>query len=461
MSMTVIRAVEPRSPAHRAGVRPGETLTHINGHPILDVLDYKFYSYDPRLELTLREAGGGTRTVRLRKEEGEDLGLDFETYLMDRARSCANNCIFCFVDQMPPGMRPSLYFKDDDARLSFLMGNYLTLTNLSQREIGRICELRISPINISVHTTDPVLREQMLKHRRAGEVLDIMSRFAQAGITMNCQIVSCPGINDGPALDRTLADLGGLWPAVESVAVVPVGVTKYREGLCRIDPYTRDQAGAVIAQVETFAAGFRAAHGTSLAWCSDEFYLLAGRDLPEKDYYEDMDQLENGVGMLQLLLSQARLALEGEDLSALTPPPFTAATGVSAAPFIGQVLDLCRAQCPALRGAVRPIVNRFFGETITVSGLVTGGDLMDQLRGLDLGERLLIPSNMLRAGEQVFLDDVTLAQVEETLGVPVRVVDAESGFDLVDAMLGMAAPPPDAVMRREETEYYQYNPGAK
>ena len=461
MSMTVIRAVEPRSPAHRAGVRPGETLTHINGHPILDVLDYKFYSYDPRLELTLREAGGKTRAVRLRKGEGEDLGLDFETYLMDRARSCANNCIFCFVDQMPPGMRPSLYFKDDDARLSFLMGNYLTLTNLSQREIGRICDLRISPINISVHTTDPVLREQMLKHRRAGEVLDIMSRFARAGITMNCQIVSCPGINDGPALDRTLADLGRLWPAVESVAVVPVGVTKYREGLCRIDPYTRDQAGAVIDQVETFAAGFRAAHGTSLAWCSDEFYLLAGRDLPEKDYYEDMDQLENGVGMLQLLLSQARLALEGEDLSALTPPPFTAATGVSAAPFIGQVLDLCRAQCPALRGSVRPIVNRFFGETITVSGLVTGGDLMDQLRGLDLGERLLIPSNMLRAGEQVFLDDVTLAQVEETLGVPVRVVEAESGFDLVDAMLGMAAPPPDAVMRREETEYYQYNPGAK
>ena len=461
MSMTVIRAVEPRSPAHRAGVRPGETLTHINGHPILDVLDYKFYSYDPRLELTLREAGGGTRTVRLRKGEGEDLGLDFETYLMDRARSCANNCIFCFVDQMPPGMRPSLYFKDDDARLSFLMGNYLTLTNLSQREIGRICDLRISPINISVHTTDPVLRERMLKHRRAGEVLEVMSRFARAGITMNCQIVSCPGINDGPALDRTLADLGRLWPAVESVAVVPVGVTKYREGLCRIDPYTRDQAGAVIDQVEAFAAGFRAAHGTSLAWCSDEFYLLAGRDLPEKDYYEDMDQLENGVGMLQLLLSQARLALEGEDLSALTPPPFTAATGVSAAPFIGQVLDLCRAQCPALRGAVRPIVNRFFGETITVSGLVTGGDLMDQLRGLDLGERLLIPSNMLRAGEQVFLDDVTLAQVEETLGVPVRVVEAESGFDLVDAMLGMAAPPPDAVMRREETEYYQYNPGAK
>ena len=463
MSMTQIRSVEPRSPAHRAGVRVGETLTHINGHPILDVLDYKFYSYDPRLELTLREAGGGTRTVRLRKEEGEDLGLEFETYLMDRARSCANSCIFCFVDQMPPGMRKSLYFKDDDARLSFLMGNYLTLTNLSQREIGRICDLRISPINISVHTTDPVLRERMLKHRRAGEVLEVMSRFARAGITMNCQIVSCPGINDGPALDRTLADLGALWPAVASVAVVPVGVTKYREGLCRIDPYTGAQAGAVIDQVEAFAAGFRAAHGTSLAWCSEEFYLLAGRPLPEKSYYEDVNQLENGVGMLQLLLSQARLALEGEDLSALTPPPFTVATGVSAAPFIGQVLDLCRAQCPALQGAVRPIVNRFFGETITVSGLVTGGDLMDQLRGQDLGERLLLPSNMLRAGEQVFLDDVTLAQVEETLGVPVRVVEAESGFDLVDAMLGMEGDPAPAPWdgQGEETECCQYNPRAR
>ena len=456
MSMTVIRAVEPRSPAHRAGVRPGETLTHINGHPIVDVLDYKFYSYDPRLELRLRDAEGNERTLRLRKEEGEDLGLEFETYLMDRARSCANNCIFCFVDQMPPGMRPSLYFKDDDARLSFLMGNYLTLTNLSQREIQRICDLRISPINISVHTTDPQLRCRMLQHRRAGEVLDIMSRFAGAGIRMNCQIVSCPGLNDGPVLARTLADLGGLYPAVESVAVVPVGVTKYREGLYPLSPYTREQAGAVVDLTEAFGRDFLAGHGTRFAWCSDEFYLLAGRALPDKESYEEMNQLENGVGMLRLLLSQAELALEDPQVGELTP--FSVATGTSAAPFLSHILRQAREKVPGLQGRVYPIVNRFFGETITVSGLVTGGDLIDQLRGRELGKRLLIPSNMLRAGEQVFLDDVTVADVERELGVSVTAVDAESGFDLVDAMLGLELPPPEAARRREETEYYPYNP---
>ena len=458
MSLTKIQSVDPHSPARRAGVRPGERLTHINGRPIADVLDYKFYAYDPRLELTLEE-DGRTRTVRVRKGEGEELGLNFETYLMDRARSCANRCIFCFVDQMPPGMRETLYFKDDDARLSFLMGNYITLTNLSEREIDRICALRISPINISVHATDPALREAMLRHRRAGECLDIMKRFAGAGIEMNCQIVSCPGINDGPALDRTLADLGALHPAVASVAVVPVGLTKYREGLCHIDPYTPAQAAALIGQVEAFAAAFLEKHGTSLAWCSDEFYLLAGRALPEKAYYEDMNQLENGVGMLRLLQSQAELALEGEALSDLTPPPFSIATGVSAAPFVEKIVDRCREKCGNIVGTVHPVANRFFGETITVSGLVTGGDLIGQLRGKELGERLILPSNMLRAGEQVFLDDVTVAQVEEALGVPVCPVDAESGFDLVDAILGRAVEGP-AYTLPPEAEYYQYNPSS-
>ena len=246
MSLTVIRSVDPRSPAQRAGVRPGETLTHINGHPVADVLDYKVYSYDPRLELKLREKDGSERTLHIRKGEGEDLGLEFETYLMDRARSCANNCIFCFVDQMPPGMRPSLYFKDDDARLSFLLGNYLTLTNMSDREVQRIIDLRISPINISVHTTDPELRAMMLKNKRAGRTIDIMRRFAEHHIIMNCQIVSCPGINDGPALDKTLNDLAEMFPSVNSVSVVPVGVTKFREGLYPLKPYTPEQAGAVI-----------------------------------------------------------------------------------------------------------------------------------------------------------------------------------------------------------------------
>lgn len=455
--MTVIRTVAPHSSARRAGVEPGETLLKINGHPIVDVLDYKFYSYDPRLELTLRTPQGEERQVRVRKGEGEDLGLEFETYLMDSARSCANRCIFCFVDQMPPGMRKTLYFKDDDARLSFLLGNYLTLTNLSPREVQRIIDLRISPINISVHTTDPALRCEMLKNKRAGEAVEIMGRFAAAGIRMNCQIVACPGINDGPALARTLKELGEMTPAVESVAVVPVGVTRFREGLYPIAPYTPEQAGAVIDQVEAFGAEFLACHGTRLAWCSDEFYLIAGRPLPEKGFYEDMNQLENGVGMLRLLLSQAQMALE--DLEEVCPTPFSVATGVSAAPFITQVVERTREKVPGLRGQVYPIRNLFFGETITVSGLVTGGDLIGQLRGRDLGERLLIPSNMLRSGERVFLDDVTVDDVERELGVPVTAVEAESGFDLVDAILGLEIPQGGTASLPPEDEYYRYNPG--
>ena len=397
-----------------------------------------------------------SRTLRVRKAEGEELGLNFETYLMDKARSCANRCIFCFVDQMPPGMRETLYFKDDDARLSFLMGNYITLTNLSEREIARIAELRISPINISVHATDPALREAMLKHRRAGECLAIMERFAAAGITMNCQIVACPGVNDGPALDRTLRELGALHPAVGSVAVVPVGVTRFREGLCRIDPYTPAQAAAVLDQVEAFAASFLKKHSTHLAWCSDEFYLLAGRPLPEKGYYEDMAQLENGVGMLRLLTSQAAMALEDMELEE-APPPFAIATGVSAAPFLQKFVDMCREKCGNIIGNVYPVRNCFFGETITVSGLITGRDLIEQLKGRALGERLLIPDSMLRAGERIFLDDVTVEQVEEALGVPVTALPADSGFDLVDAILGLPVEAPAYALPPED-DYYRYNP---
>ena len=456
MSMTAIRSVDPRSPAHRAGIRVGETLTHINGHQILDVLDYKFYSYDPRLEVTLREADGSERTLRIRKDEGEDLGLEFETYLMDRARSCANNCIFCFVDQMPPGMRPSLYFKDDDARLSFLMGNYLTLTNLSQREIQRICDLRISPINISVHTTDPALREQMLKHRRAGEVMDIMARFAQSHITMNCQIVSCPGINDGPALDKTLRDLAGLYPAVNSISVVPVGVTKFREGLYPLETYNKDTAAALIDQVEAFAQAHLEQNGTRLVWCSDEFYLLAGRELPGEDYFEEFTQLDNGVGMLTLLTQEFRRALdlmEPEEMEGATP--FSIATGVSAAPFLEKLVALAREKCGKIEGKVYPIKNYFFGETITVAGLVTGGDLIAQLRGQNLGQRLIIPANMLRSGERVFLDDVSLDDVERELGVPVTAVE-QDGYELLDAICGLEITPLAVRQKQEETEYFQY-----
>lgn len=426
---TMICSVDPESPAQRAGIRPGETLSQVNGHPIVDVLDYKYHTYDAKLTLTLTEKSGRTRTARVRKEEGEELGLNFETYLMDQARSCANRCIFCFVDQLPKGMRETLYFKDDDARLSFLMGNYITLTNLSDREVQRIIDLHISPINISVHATDPELRAMLLGHKNGGRGLAVMARFAQAGLVMNCQIVSCPGINDGPALQKSMEDLSALYPSVNSVSVVPVGLTKFREGLYPLTPYGRDSAAAVVDLVESFGRQCREKYGTTLFWCSDEFYLKAGRPLPEDAYYEDYTQLENGVGMLRLLRTEFDSALSmAEPVDRVTP--YAVACGVSAAPFLAEIVDRAAEKCHT-KGNVYAIVNHFFGETINVSGLITGGDLIDQLRDKPLGERLLIPVNMLRHGEDVFLDDVTLAEVSHALNVAVVPVN-QDGFDLCD-----------------------------
>lgn len=432
MSKTVIISVDPHSPAKKAGVKAGETLAAVNGHPIVDVLDYKFYTYDPQLELTL-EQDGGSRTVTVRKAEGEELGLNFETYMMDAPRSCANHCIFCFVDQLPRGLRQSLYFKDDDARLSFLMGNYITLTNLSDREAQRIVDLHISPINVSVHATEPELRSMLLGHKQGGRGIELMGRFAAAGITMNCQIVSCPGVNDGPHLQRTMDDLAAMYPGVNSVSVVPVGLTKFREGLYPLEPYTPETAGAVVDMVEDYARQCLERYGTRLFWCSDEFYLQAGRDIPADEYFEDYTQLENGVGMLRLLMTEFHAALELQEEK--NAAPFAVACGVAAAPFLQEIVDKAALKCHTV-GKVYPIINRFFGETITVSGLVTGGDLMDQLAGKDLGERLLIPVNMLRHGQDVFLDDVTLEQVSKRLGVRVTPVN-QDGFDLCDAIFEM------------------------
>ena len=456
---TKIKSVEPRTPAHRARIRPGETLLEVNGHRIVDVLDYKFYTYDARLTLTLQGEDGATRSVRVRKQEGEDLGLEFDTYLMDRARSCANNCIFCFVDQMPQGMRDTLYFKDDDARLSFLMGNYITLTNLSPREIQRIIDLRISPINVSVHTTDPALRCEMLGNRRAGESIEVMRRFAENGVCMNCQIVACPGINDGPALQRTLEDLTEMYPGVDSVSIVPVGVTKFREGLYPLKTYDKDTAAALIDQVEAWGAKCMERFGTTIFWCSDEFYLLSGRELPQDSYYEDYRQLENGVGMLRLLETEFRSAMEADDPPAPgSVAPFTIATGVSAAPTLEKLVQLAAARCGGLDWRVVPIVNHFFGETIVVAGLVTGRDLIDQLRGKYLGERLLLPDNMLRYHENVFLDDVTVEEVEAALGVPLTFVEQDGGA-LWDAVLGRGGKRPVSEGgAASPEEYYTYNP---
>ena len=431
MSMTVIRSVDARSPAHRAGVKAGEKLLQVNGHPIVDVLDYKFYTYDSKLTLLLGKPDGKERMVKVRKAEGEELGLNFETYLMDKARCCANRCIFCFVDQLPKGMRDTLYFKDDDARLSFLMGNYITMTNLSQRELDRIAELRISPINISVHATEPELRAMMLGHRNGGRLMEIMERFAQAHITMNCQIVACPGVNDGEHLQKTMEDLAGLYPYVKSVSIVPVGLTCHREGLHPLQAYDKPRAEATLDQVEAFAEQCLARFGSRVFWCSDELYLRAERPIPEDEYFEDYTQLENGVGMLRLLRTEFDSALRLAD-PVESVRPYSTACGVDAAAWIKEIVDRAAEKCHT-KGKVYPIVNHFLGESITVSGLITGGDLIAQLKGRDLGERLLIPINMLRHGEDVFLDDVTLADVARELNVEVVTVN-QDGFDLCDAI---------------------------
>ena len=428
---TVVKSVDRRSPAERAGVRAGEKLISIGGHPVEDVLDYRFFGYDRDPELVLEAPDGSRRTLRVKKPETEDLGLNFETYLMDQPRPCSNHCLFCFVDQMAPGCRDTLYFKDDDARLSFLMGNYITLTNLSPREAQRIIDLKISPINVSVHATDPKLRSILLGNKAGGESLEYMKAFARAGIVMNGQIVLCPGYNDGEQLQRTMEDMAA-W-GFASCSVVPVGLTKYREGLSRLRPVDRETANAVISQVDAFGERCLAERGTRLFFCSDELYIRAGRELPGEDYYEDYVQLENGVGMLRSLISEFEAGLRLEDGPA-EASPYTIATGVSAAPFLGELADRARNQL-GVQGQVIAVRNDFFGPTVDVAGLVTGGDLIRQLKGLDLGKRLLIPVNMLRHGGDVFLDGLRVGDVERELGVPVTVVE-QDGFDLLDAALG-------------------------
>lgn len=449
----IIKSIDRGSPLlHK--VRVGDCLLSINGHRVLDVLDYKFYAYDTRLDVRLRRPDGSEYSVEVRKPEGGDLGLDFESYLMDRPRSCANNCVFCFIDQLPAGMRPTMYFKDDDARLSFLLGNYITLTNLSPREIERIIALRISPVNVSVHTTNPALRERMLKNKRAGETIETMRRFAENGIVMNCQIVCCPGWNDGAELQRTMEDLAAMYPGVHSVSVVPLGITKYREGLEKLTPFTPEHAAATIDQVTDFGDTCLEKYGTRIFFCGDEMYLKAGRELPPDEFYEEHTQLENGVGMLRLMETEFSSALKLSD--APDGVPFSIATGVAAAPFFEGLLALARARYPQLNGRVYAIENDFFGHSITVAGLITGQDLIGQLRGKDLGERLFLSQNMLRREEMDFLDDVTLEKAVKALGVPIYPVE-EDGFALWDAISGDALPEVRSPRAGEVTEYYRYN----
>ena len=427
---TIITSVDRHSPAERAGINPGEQLLTINGHEIIDVLDYRFYGYDTDCRLELREPSGAVRTVSLRKPEGRDLGLNFDTVLMDDMRSCANHCIFCFVDQMPPGMRKTLYFKDDDARLSFLQGNYITLTNLTEREAQRIIDLRISPINVSVHTTDPQLHCTMLGNKNALRSLDYIRAFCKAGIVMNGQIVVCPGWNDGDQLRRTLRDLTEM--QFSSCSLVPVGITKYRQGLAKLRPVDAATAAEIIDIADEYGRENLERFGTRRFFCADELYLRAGRPLPQAEYYEGYRQLENGVGLMRSLEDDFLAGLATVDVPARFSP-LTIATGTAAAPFLRGLVQRAMGDYPGLRGQVIAVENDFFGHTIDVAGLLTGQDISAQLRGRDLGDRVLIPIHMMRHGETVFLDDYTVERLSRELGVPVQVVD-EDGFALVDAM---------------------------
>ena len=448
----IIKSIDRGSPLHRKA-QVGDAVISINGNKIIDVLDYKFFAYDSRLKVLLRRPDGSEYEVTVHKSEGGDLGLEFESYLMDKPRSCANNCVFCFIDQLPKGMRKTMYFKDDDARLSFLLGNYITLTNLSKREIERIIALHISPINVSVHTTNPELRCRMLQNPRAGESIEIMRRFAQAGVVMNCQIVCCPGLNDGEELLRSMRELEEMYPGVHSVSIVPVGLTRYREGLYPLTPFTEELAGETIDMVTAFGDECLKRHGTRIFFCGDELYIKARRELPPDEFYEEHTQLENGVGMIRLLETEFRSALMLSD--APDGLPFSIATGVSAAPYFEKLLGMAKEKYGTINGKVYPIENDFFGRSINVTGLITGQDLIHQLRGRDLGQRLLISQNMLRREEMDFLDDVTLEQASRELGVPIYPIE-QDGFALWDAMAG-ELPEVKLPRRSAPTEYYPYN----
>lgn len=431
-----ITSVEPGSPARRARIHKGDTLISINGNAITDVLDYRFYMTDEHLEILLCDQEKKLRTVVVEKDEYDDLGLEFETYLMDRQMGCKNACIFCFVDQTPPGMRKSLYFKDDDTRMSFLFGNYTTLTNLKEGDIQRIIKMHISPINISIQTMNPALRVQMMKNPFAGESLKFVRMLTEGGIKINTQIVLCPGYNDGEQLEYSLSELAKLGPNVQSIAVVPVGLTRYREKLTPLRGFFPQEAVEVVKTMERWGEYFCKEYGTRTAYASDEFYILAGKDFPPYEFYEDFAQLENGVGMMTLMQHDFAQALKEAQLEQ-SPAAHrcTIATGQLAYPMMQDFAERVQQAFPQVQVQVKKIRNDFWGPTITVAGLITGQDLLAQLEGLDLGSELLIPANMLRHEQDRFLDDLTLEQVQETLGVPMLPVENDA-FELLARMLG-------------------------
>ena len=435
----IIENIISGSIAEELELEIGDELISINGKEIEDVFDYHYLVNDEYLEVVVRKANGEEWELEIEKDYDEDLGIAFENGLMDNYKSCTNKCMFCFIDQMPPGMRETLYFKDDDSRLSFLQGNYVTLTNMKDKDIERIIYYHLAPINISVHTTNPELRCKMLHNRFAGESLKKIDKLYEAGLEMNGQIVLCKGVNDGEELERTISDLANYLPYMQSLSVVPVGLTKYRDGLYPLEPFTKEDARLVIATIEKWQTICMEKHGVHFVQASDEWYLLAELPLPSEERYDGYIQLENGVGMLRLLMTEFEEALE-EYTQSEKPKEIqrkvTLVTGRLAAPFIEKMANKCMEQFSKVELDVVPIRNDFFGEMITVSGLITAQDMIAQLKGRNLGDYVAIPCNMLRMGEHVFLDDLTIEDVENALQVKILIVKS-SGKDLLDACLGL------------------------
>jgi len=438
-----ILSVIPKSPCAKKGIKAGNSLISINGNAINDVLDFQFYASEKNPVLTIKIDKKTEQNITLKKGEYEEMGLEFETYLMDKQHRCANKCIFCFIDQLPKGLRESLYFKDDDSRLSFLFGNYITLTNLTEREAERIIEMHISPVNISVHTMNPALRAQMMQNPKAGECLKFIKRFADAGIKMNTQLVLCLGINDGSELEFSLKELGKMFPAVQSIAAVPVGLTYHRDGLCELKAYDKESACRVIDIINDFNIHFSWDNKTKIAFPADEFYLKAEREMPGAESYGDFHQLENGVGLWALLKDEFYQILNDEEMLnetaakgfCLDNRQISVATGEAAYPLIKELVDETVKKWHNLKVNIVKIKNNFFGESITVAGLLTGKDFLEQLANENLGSELLIPSAALRREGDMFLDDVTLDELSDKLKIKIIPVP-NNGKDFIQAILG-------------------------
>ena len=459
MKEHTIKTVESGSIAEELELEPGDILLSINNEEIEDIFDYRFIIKDEYLEVAIRKKNGEEWVLEIDKEFDEDLGLEFENSLMSEYRSCCNKCIFCFIDQMPPGMRETLYFKDDDSRLSFLQGNYITMTNMKEKDIDRIIRMHLSPINISVQTTNPELRCKMLNNRFAGEKLKYLQRFYDGHVQMNGQIVCCKNVNDGDELRRTIEDLSKYLPYMQSVSVVPAGITKYREGLYPIETFSKEEAGEVIDIIEGYQKQFYKEYGIQFVHASDEWYINAEREFPEEDRYDGYVQLENGVGMMRIFIDEFKDALEQLTNSKEYPKlreklqrVVTIAVGKLTYPIMKKFTEQIEILFPGLTINIFYIRNDFFGETITVSGLITGQDLVKQIKerqdnGEELGRILNIPSNMLRIGEQVFLDDMTVAEVETKLGMKLIPVGS-GGKDFIEAIIN-----PDYSINRDNGNF--------